>query len=90
MIARQVISNLKESALPYMLERLRQAKMSFDMWGALSPLNTKAPPGNEETIPDLVSEEKTDPPNEKRTMSQAELESTLYKVRDYPLPVAQF
>lgn len=80
LIARQVIGNLKESALPYMLERMRQAKMSFDMWGALSPLTAKAPPGTEEKTPDSTSDEKADPLNEKRTMSQAELESTLYKV----------
>ncbi|KAJ8983111.1 hypothetical protein NQ317_001855 [Molorchus minor] len=48
LIARQVIGNLKESALPYMLEHMRLAKMSFDMWGALSPLANKPPPGNTE------------------------------------------
>lgn len=80
LIARQVIGNLKESALPYMLERMRQAKMSFDMWGALSPLTAKPPPGQEEKTPELPNEEKPDAPSEKRTMSQAELESTLYKV----------
>lgn len=82
LIARQVIGNFKESALPYLLERMRQAKMSFDMWGALSPLTTKAPPGLEEKTPDSTTlDEETEPPSEKRTMSQAELESTLYKVR---------
>lgn len=50
------------------------------MWGALSPLTTKAPPGSDEQTPDLSADEKTDPLSEKRTMSQAELESTLYKV----------
>lgn len=63
-----------------MLERMRQAKMSFDMWGALSPLTAKAPPGSDEQTPDLSADDKTDPLSEKRTMSQAELESTLYKV----------
>lgn len=50
------------------------------MWGALSPLTAKAPPGNDEQTPNLPTDEKTDPLSEKRTMSQAELESTLYKV----------
>lgn len=59
---------------------MRQAKMSFDMWGALSPLSAKAPPGSAEKTPDLPADEKSDPLSEKRTMSQAELESTLYKV----------
>uniref|UniRef100_A0A6P7G5P8 Anoctamin n=1 Tax=Diabrotica virgifera virgifera TaxID=50390 RepID=A0A6P7G5P8_DIAVI len=81
LIARQVIGNLKESALPYMLEHMRLAKLSFDMWGALSPLGNKSPPGTAET-PETQSNETKDDNSElntKRTMSQAELESTLYK-----------
>ncbi|CAG9859654.1 unnamed protein product [Phyllotreta striolata] len=85
LIARQVIGNLKESALPYMLEHMRLAKMSFDLWGALSPSSSKSPPGSAETSID--GEENNDGKddgnsersNAKRTMSQAELESTLYK-----------
>ncbi|XP_018576940.1 anoctamin-8 [Anoplophora glabripennis] len=84
LIARQVIGNLKESALPYMLEHMRLAKMSFDMWGALSPLNTKPPPGdsedlNESQSTEMKETEGSDQASAKRTMSQAELESTLYK-----------
>ncbi|KAG5900570.1 hypothetical protein JTB14_022876 [Gonioctena quinquepunctata] len=83
LIARQVIGNIKESALPYMLEHMRLAKMSFDMWGALSPLVAKPPPGNEnstdETSSNDTKEGGLDQPNAKRSMSQAELESTLYK-----------
>ncbi|KAG6459260.1 hypothetical protein O3G_MSEX011282 [Manduca sexta] len=41
LITRQVIGNLKESALPYLIENLRLAKMCVDVFGALSP--TKAP-----------------------------------------------
>ncbi|KAG5900571.1 hypothetical protein JTB14_022876 [Gonioctena quinquepunctata] len=59
------------------------AKMSFDMWGALSPLVAKPPPGNEnstdETSSNDTKEGGLDQPNAKRSMSQAELESTLYK-----------
>ncbi|XP_076268543.1 anoctamin 8 white walker isoform X3 [Rhynchophorus ferrugineus] len=86
LISRQVIGNLKESALPYMLEHLRLAKMSFDMWGALSPLGTKPPPGqNSDTFDiDKTEESREEENNEpervaKRSMSQAELESSLYK-----------
>ncbi|CAG9766242.1 unnamed protein product [Ceutorhynchus assimilis] len=88
LISRQVIGNLKESVLPYVLEHLRLAKMSFELWGALSPLCPKPPPGQadqaqEET--DKSSETPKDddnsevPPAAKRSMSQAELESSLYK-----------
>lgn len=63
---------------------MRLAKMSFDMWGALSPLNSKSPPGTEETPTENEDNETKDDNaeqlNTKRTMSQAELESTLYKV----------
>lgn len=79
LISRQVIGNLKESALPYMLEHLRLAKMSFDLWGALSPQNARPPPGEEtEKVPE-IKEESSEQTN-KRSMSQAELESSLYKV----------
>lgn len=85
LISRQVIGNLKESALPYILEHLRLAKMSFDLWGALSPLGAKPPPGGA----DVEEPERSDAIKEcddtgdqhfaKRSMSQAELESSLYK-----------
>ncbi|CAH1966796.1 unnamed protein product [Acanthoscelides obtectus] len=80
LITRQVIGNLKESALPYMLERMRLAKMSFDMWGAISPVGPKPTPGSEskDTNDESLSGD-GDEPTGKRMMSQAELESTLYK-----------
>ena len=37
LIVRQLIGNIKESALPYVIEQLRLAKLSFDLFGALSP-----------------------------------------------------
>ncbi|XP_037957870.1 uncharacterized protein LOC119687578 isoform X4 [Teleopsis dalmanni] len=37
LISRQIIGNLRESALPYLIEQWRLAKLSFNMWGALSP-----------------------------------------------------
>ncbi|KAL3287914.1 hypothetical protein HHI36_002370 [Cryptolaemus montrouzieri] len=84
-ISRQVIGNLKESAVPYMLEHLRLAKMSFDLWGALSPVGNKSPPGSEERTehskpvePDSEAKNSSQAA-ERRSMSQAELESSLYK-----------
>lgn len=94
LIARQVIGNLKESALPYLLEQMRLAKLSFDLWGALSPTGSRSPPGTEQSSQEsdkLPEEEetKTDQPKNdeqdqasaKRTISQAELESSLFKVK---------
>ncbi|XP_037882495.1 uncharacterized protein LOC119633184 isoform X6 [Glossina fuscipes] len=37
LISRQIIGNLRESAIPYFVEQWRLAKLSFTMWGALSP-----------------------------------------------------
>ncbi|XP_023170241.2 anoctamin-8 isoform X3 [Drosophila hydei] len=37
LISRQIIGNLRESAIPYVLEQWKLAKLSFNMWGALSP-----------------------------------------------------
>ncbi|CAH1392682.1 unnamed protein product [Nezara viridula] len=65
LIARQVIGNLKESALPYFMEQVRLAKMSFEMFGALSPSEAQNNP-----------EKST---NGNRNISQAELESSLFK-----------
>ncbi|XP_022912435.2 anoctamin-10 isoform X1 [Onthophagus taurus] len=82
LISRQVIGNLKESALPYMLEHLKLAKMSFDLWGALSPTSSSRPPPGEVQEPESDSHKDGDTPEgvtSKRSMSQAELESSLFK-----------
>jgi anoctamin-8 len=72
LIARQVIGNVKESALPYLLEQLRLAKMSFDLFGALSPSEAKREPPGSDTNDQNKSTN--------RNVSQAELESSLFKV----------
>lgn len=71
-----------------MLEHMRLAKMSFDLWGALSPISVRQPPGSVEVEQTEQSESKENETasstsreaSAKRTMSQAELESSLYKV----------
>lgn len=37
LISRQIIGNLRESAIPYFIDQWKLAKLSFSMWGALSP-----------------------------------------------------
>lgn len=49
-----MIGNLKESVLPYILEHLRLAKMSFELWGALSPSGSKPLPGDGKYINLLI------------------------------------
>lgn len=74
LIARQVIGNFRESAWPYLMEQWRLAKLSFKIWGALSPTAEKS----ETKFDDTTSEKPTTP---LRSIGQAELESSLYKVR---------
>lgn len=82
LISRQVIGNLKESAVPYLLEQMRLAKLSFDLWGALSPTGNRGPPGTEEAEKKTPEPENAAPDqaSAKRSISQAELESSLYRV----------
>ncbi|KAF2360317.1 Anoctamin [Trinorchestia longiramus] len=37
LLVRQIVGNIKESCVPYFMEQLRLAKLSFDLFGALSP-----------------------------------------------------
>ncbi|XP_063222140.1 anoctamin-8 [Bacillus rossius redtenbacheri] len=77
LIVRQVIGNLKESALPYVAEQLRLAKLSFDLFGALSPSEAKKePPGAGPEADHSAGEPK---PAGSRIVNQAELESSLFK-----------
>ncbi|XP_014238165.1 anoctamin-8 isoform X3 [Trichogramma pretiosum] len=98
LIARQVIGNLKESAVPYLIEQLRLARLSFEMFGALSPSEARQQlPGEAAAAPVNVSkdedetvaaaaaaaaEDDKDHPRvaKQRNISQAELESSLYRV----------
>ncbi|KAK0093021.1 hypothetical protein PV326_000101 [Microctonus aethiopoides] len=94
LIARQVISNLKESAIPYLIEQLRLARLSFELFGALSPSEAKSPPGEQKQDQQQqqqhhdTTHDDNDDKDEKeagkgkpqRTISQAELESSLYRV----------
>ncbi|XP_066590008.1 anoctamin-10 isoform X2 [Prorops nasuta] len=92
LIARQVIGNLKESAVPYLIEQLRLARLSFELFGALSPSEARLPPGQlgdndlavgkdeERRSEDAADETLTKTAGQKqRNVSQAELESSLYR-----------
>ncbi|XP_043472779.1 anoctamin-8 isoform X2 [Leptopilina heterotoma] len=89
LIARQIIGNLKESAIPYLIEQLRLARMSFKMFGALSPTDTKESLVKESEEDHQISpNDETDEKEKKelrkgkqpRNVCQAELESSLYRV----------
>ncbi|XP_060832808.1 anoctamin-8-like isoform X8 [Bombus pascuorum] len=85
LIARQVIGNLKESAVPYLIEQLRLARLSFELFGALSPSEARPPPGEEDDEVRKNTEDKNERSDggkckQPRNVSQAELESSLYRV----------
>ena len=67
LITRQVMGNIKESLIPYFKKEMKVAKLSFDLYGALSP--TTANKKSDENEPE--SPKKTD-----RVLSQVELESS--------------
>lgn len=63
------------------MEQWRLAALSFNMWGALSPVKELPPPISETKKVDSEPEKKTDrPPTPKRSIGQAEIESAYYKV----------
>ncbi|KAI5710315.1 hypothetical protein M8J75_007605, partial [Diaphorina citri] len=78
LITRQLIGNIKESALPYVQEQFRLAKLSFDLYGALSPSEAKKSDGTTNDF-DSASNGKPSSGGGNRNVSQAELESTLLK-----------
>jgi anoctamin-8 len=73
-----VIGNIKESALPYFLEQLRLAKLSFDMFGALSPSDeAKKDIGEADSGDSKIEEVKQeDSPTEESLNEGGELETS--------------
>lgn len=76
LIARQVIGNIKESALPYFLEQLRLAKLSFDMFGALSPSDEAKKDIGEADSGDSKTEKEKDSLQEETLNEDGELEAS--------------
>lgn len=88
LISRQIIGNLRESAWPYFMEQWKLATLSFKMWGALSPSQEKpaidiASVAKKNDSPDKSTTTAQSPSdasqNPKRSIGQAEIESSLYK-----------
>ncbi|XP_058062809.1 anoctamin-8 [Anopheles bellator] len=104
LISRQIIGNLRESAWPYLVEQWRLAKLSFRMWGALSPTQEMPPligtttttassgavsasatagasGGDSKPLGDGKGASECAAPTStpKRSIGQAEIESSLYK-----------
>ena len=69
LITRQVMGNIKESLIPYFKKEMKVAKLSFDLYGALSPTTATK---NMDEDP-LTS---NSPRQKDRVLSQVELESS--------------
>ncbi|XP_055634657.1 anoctamin-8 isoform X3 [Toxorhynchites rutilus septentrionalis] len=79
LISRQIIGNLRESAWPYLVEQWKLAKLSFKMWGALSPTQELPPPTDSKQVGDSKRSSDCTTSTPKRSIGQAEIESSLYK-----------
>ena len=70
LITRQVVGNIKESLIPYAKKQIKLAKMSFDLFGALSPTTT----GPDEVTQEAMEEhKKTD--GDKNPLTDSETEN---------------
>lgn len=65
--------------MPYLLEQIRLAKLSFDLFGALSPSDSKEPPTKKDDEPGPSFSTPSRKATNNRNIGQAELESTLFK-----------
>lgn len=73
--------------MPYIIEQLRLARLSFELFGALSPSEARPPPGmdfEQDKSKESSKEDVTggETKSKSRNVSQAELESSLYRVGD--------
>lgn len=62
------------------MEQWRLASLSFNMWGALSPTKELPPLITDTKKTDAEPEKINRPPTPKRSIGQAEIESSYYKV----------
>ncbi|XP_042202982.1 anoctamin-8-like isoform X2 [Homarus americanus] len=71
LLTRQVVGNIRESCIPYLMEQFKLAKLSFDLYGALSPSEeTKQQDWPQENPPQSAGD--TQIPEEKEEESSPE------------------
>lgn len=74
LITRQVIGNIKESLVPYFQKEIKLAKLSFDLYGALSPTEDLQKKNDDYKAEEQQQAES--PKKKDRVLSQVELESS--------------
>ncbi len=72
-----MVGNVKESVVPYAMKYLKHAKLSFDMYGAVSPTKEKS---NDDMRTNETSSSDENNQENHRKFSQVELESSLAQV----------
>ena len=84
------MGNIKESCIPYILEQFKLAKLSFELFGALSPSEEDPAKGNSvfehlctESSASLTPDNLTRTHAKTRIVGQAEVESNMSKVSEY-------
>jgi len=76
LITRQVVGNIKESLIPYVKKQMKMAKMSFDIFGALSPTEEANGAIGEENDDKKTDGERKESVSPDRNVSQAEMEAS--------------
>ena len=73
LITRQVMGNIKEAVIPYFKKEIKLAKMSFDLYGAVSPSEEIATNKKDD---DAATAADNNEVKKERIVTQVELESS--------------
>ena len=79
LITRQVMGNIKEAVIPYFKKEIKLAKMSFDLYGAVSPSEEIATNKKDDDAANIAAD--NNEVKKERIVTQVELESSAPPVR---------
>jgi len=74
LITRQVMGNIKEAVIPYFKKEIKLAKMSFDLYGAVSPSEEIATNKKDDDAANIAAD--NNEVKKERIVTQVELESS--------------
>ena len=81
LITRQVMGNIKEAVIPYFKKEIKLAKMSFDLYGAVSPSEEIATNKKDDDAATANIAADNNEVKKERIVTQVELESSAPPVR---------
>ena len=76
LITRQVMGNIKEAVIPYFKKEIKLAKMSFDLYGAVSPSEEIATNKKDDDAATANIAADNNEVKKERIVTQVELESS--------------